>query len=164
MYQIQATWWVVAITKLLAVQLVLRCWSLTFFPLYVRILDILILGQRRCLVQWRLHLEQWRLCARWIFLGLQCKCCPCHNCIILYILCGQKFRQLRTRLHHVFINVAQTVNTSTFYVLWLCRISLDYVLVQKLKRNTNSCARKRSWNAASVTDFSSTRPKNSAVK
>ena len=27
---------------------------------------------------------------------------------------GQKFRQLRTRLHHVFICVAQTVNTYNF--------------------------------------------------
>ena len=27
---------------------------------------------------------------------------------------GQKFRQLQTRLHHVFIYVAQTVNTSNF--------------------------------------------------
>ena len=44
---------------------------------------------------------------------------------------GQLFRQLWTRLHHVFICGAQTVNTYNFYVLWLFRISLDCVLVQK---------------------------------
>ena len=57
---------------------------------------------------------------------------------------GQKFRQLRTRLHHVFIYVAKTVNTSKSLVLWLCRISLDSVLVKQLRCNTNSYARKQS--------------------
>ena len=53
-----------------------------------------------------------------------------------------------TRLHHVFICVAQTVNIYNFEVLWLCRISLDFVMVKQLKRNSNWCTRKQSGNAA----------------
>ena len=34
-------------------------------------------------------------------------------------------------------------------------------MVKQLKRNTNWCTWKQSWNAASVLDFSSTTPKNS---
>ena len=77
---------------------------------------------------------------------------------------GQKFRQLWTRLHHVFICVAQTVNTYIFKVLWPCRISLDCVLVKQLKGNSDWCTRKQSETAASVTDFSSTTVKNHIFK
>ena len=77
---------------------------------------------------------------------------------------GQLFRQLWTRLHHVLICVAQTVNTYIFYVLWLCRISLDCVLVKQLKGNSDWCTRKQSETAASVTDFSSTTVKNHIFK
>ena len=77
---------------------------------------------------------------------------------------GQKFRQLWTRLHHVFICVAQTVNTYIFKVLWPCRISLDCVLVKQLKGNSDWCTRKQSETAASVTDFSSTTVKNHIIE
>ena len=56
---------------------------------------------------------------------------------------GQKFRQFWTRLHHVFIYVARTVNTYNFQVLWLCRINLDCVMVKQLKLNANWCRRKQ---------------------
>ena len=77
---------------------------------------------------------------------------------------GQKFRQLRTRLHHVFICVAQTVNTYNFSVLWLCRISFDCVMVKQLKRNSNWFTRKQSEIAPSVMDFSSTTVKKYIFK
>ena len=64
-------------------------------------------------------------------------------CYFVFVF-GQKFCQLWTRLHHVFIYVAKTVNTSKSLVLRLCRISLDCVMAKQLKRDTNWCTRKQS--------------------